>query len=71
MKVALPMQILQTVGAVDGAHIEINSLSGDSEVDYSNRKLKYTINTRAVVGGILELLIEQQIMLVVSMMLAV
>ena len=47
-------KIPQTVDAVDGTHIEINSLWGDSKVDCSNKKLKYSINTQAVVGANLE-----------------
>ena len=42
MEVALEMsvhcQIPQTVGAIDGTHMEINSPTGDSKIDYFNRK---------------------------------
>ena len=31
-------QIPQTVGAIDGTHIEINSPTGDSKIDYISRK---------------------------------
>ena len=47
-------KIPQTVGAIDEACIEANSLSGDSKVDYFNRKQKYSSNTQAVVGGNVE-----------------
>ena len=47
MEVALEIQkfqdnvdckIAQTVGAIDGTYIEINSPTGDSKIDYFNRK---------------------------------
>ena len=65
MQVALETQIfqdiidcktLQTVGAIDGTHIEINSPTGDSKIDYFNRKQSYSISTQAVVGGNLKFL---------------
>ena len=52
MEVALEIQkfpdsvdckIPQTVGAIDGTHIGINSLTGDSKIDYFNRKQMYSI----------------------------
>lgn len=51
---SIKCKIPQTVDAVDGTHIEINSPWGDSEVDCSNSKLQYSINTQAVVGPNLE-----------------
>ena len=49
MEVALEMsvhcQIPQTVGAIDGTHMEINSPTGDSKIDYSDRKRRYSIST--------------------------
>ena len=33
------------------AHIEINSPTGDSKIDYFNRKQRYSISTQAVSGG--------------------
>ena len=48
MEVALEIQkfqdsvdckIPQTVGATDGTHIGINSPTGDSKIDYFNRKV--------------------------------
>ena len=54
MEVALEIQKLQdnvgckipqTVGAKDGIHIKINSPTGDSKIDYFNRKQKYSIST--------------------------
>ena len=44
-------KIPQTVGAIDGTHIEINSPTGDSKIDYFNRKQRYSTSTQAVVGG--------------------
>ena len=41
-------QIPQTVGVIDGTHIEINSSTGDSKVDYFNRKQRYSISTQAI-----------------------
>ena len=38
------------------AHIEINSPTGDSKIDYFNRKQRYSISTQAVVGGNLKFL---------------
>ena len=43
-------KIPQTVGAIDGTHIEINSPTGDSKIDYFNRKQRYSVSTQAVVG---------------------
>ena len=60
MEVALEIQkfqdsvnckIPQTVGAIDGTHIGINLPTGDSKIDYFNRKQMYSINTQAVAGG--------------------
>ena len=60
MEVALEIQkfpdsvdckIPQTVGAIDGTHIGINSLTGYSKIDYLNRKQMYSISTQAVTGG--------------------
>ena len=31
-------KIPQTVGAIDGTYIEINSSTGDSKIDYFNRR---------------------------------
>ena len=54
MEVALEIQkfqdsvdckIPQTVGAIDGTHIGINSSTGDSKIDYFNRKQRYSIST--------------------------
>ena len=65
MEVALEIQhfqdsvdckIPQTVGAIDGTHIEINSPTGGSKIDYFNRKQRYSISTQAVVGGKLKFL---------------
>ena len=65
MEVALEIQKLQdsvnckvpeTIGAIDGIHIEINSPTGDSKIDYFNRKQRYSISTQAVVGGNLKFL---------------
>ena len=44
-------KIPQTVDAIDGTHIEINSPTGDSKIDYFNRKQRYSISTQAVSGG--------------------
>ena len=50
MEVALEIQkfqysvdfkMLQTVSAIDGAHVEIKSPTGDSKNDYFNRKQRY------------------------------
>ena len=50
MEVALEIQKFQdsvnckvpeTIGAIDGIHIEINSPTGDSKIDYFNRKQRY------------------------------
>ena len=50
-------KIPQTAGAIDGTYIEINSSTGDSKIDYFNRrKRRYSISTPAVVGGILTFL---------------
>ena len=49
-------KIPQTVGAIDGTHIEIDSPTGDSKIDYFNRKQRYSISTQAVVGGNLKFL---------------
>ena len=46
----------QTVGAIDGTHIGINSPTGDRKIDYFNRKQRYSISTQAVVGGNLKFL---------------
>ena len=60
MEVALAIQkfqdsvdckIPQIVGAIDGTHIGINSPTGDSKIDYFNRKQRYSISTQTVVGG--------------------
>ena len=65
MEVALEIQkfqdsvdckIPQTVGAIDGPHIEINSPTGESKIDYFNRKQRCSISTQAVVGGNLKFL---------------
>ena len=65
MEVALEIQKLQdnvgckipqTVGAKDGIHIKINSPTGDSKIDYFNRKQKYSISTQVVEGGNLKFL---------------
>ena len=65
MEVALEIQkfqdsvdckIPQTVGAIDGTHLEINSSTGDGKIDYSNRKQMYSISTQAVAGGNLKFL---------------
>ena len=65
MEVALEIQkfqdsvnckIPQTVGAIDGTHIGINSPTGDSKIDYFNRKQRYSISTQTVVGGNLKFL---------------
>ena len=54
MEVALEIQkfqysvdfkMLQTVSAIDGTHVEINSPTGDSKIDYFNRKQRYSIST--------------------------
>ena len=49
MEVALEMsvhcQIPQTVGKIDGTHMEINSPIGDSKFDYFNRKQRHSIST--------------------------
>ena len=59
MEVALEIQkfqdsvdckIPQTVGAIDGTHLEINSPTGNSKIDYFSRKQRYSISTQAVVG---------------------
>ena len=44
-------KIPQTFGAIDGTHIRINSSTGDSKIDYFNRKQVYPISTQAVAGG--------------------
>ena len=49
-------KIQQTVGAMDGTHIGINSPTGDSKIDYFNRKQMYSISTQAVAGGNLKFL---------------
>ena len=43
--------IPQVLGAIDGTHIEILSPDCLSKVDYFSRKLKFTINTQAVIGS--------------------
>ena len=64
MEVALEIQkcqdsvkckIPQTVGAIDGTHIEINSPTGDSKIDYFNRKQRYSISTQTIAGGNLDI----------------
>ena len=58
MEVALEIQKLQdsvdcnipqTVSAIDGTHIEINSPTEDIKIDYCNRKQRYSRSTQAVV----------------------
>ena len=65
MEVALEIQkfqdsvncnIPQAVGAIDKTHIEINSPTWDSKIDYFNRKQRYSINTQAVVDSNLKFL---------------
>ena len=65
MEVALEIQkfqdsvdckIPQTVRAIDGTHIGINSTTGDSKIDYFNKKQMYSISTQAVAGGNLKFL---------------
>ena len=41
---------------MDGKHIEINWPTGDSKIDYFNRKQRYSISTQTVVGGNLKFL---------------
>ena len=49
-------KIPQVVGAIDGTPIEIFAPSSDNKVDYFNRKQKFTVNTREVIGANLEFL---------------
>ena len=65
MEVALEIQKLQdsvdcnipqTVSAIDGKHIEINSPTEDIKIDHFNRKQRYARSTQAVVGGNLKFL---------------
>ena len=56
IEIRVDYKIPQTVGAIDGTHVEINSPNGDSKTDYFNRKQRYSISTRAVVGGNLKFL---------------
>ena len=65
MEVALEIQKLQdsvdcnipqTVSAIDGTHIEINSPTEDINIDHFNRKQRYARSTQAVVGGNLKFL---------------
>ena len=65
MEVALEIQKLQdsvdcnipqTVSAIDGTHIEINSPTEDIKIDHFNRKQRYARSTQAVVGGNLKFL---------------
>ena len=55
MEVALEIQKLQdsvnckvpeTIGAIDGMHIEINSPTGDSKIDYFNRKQRIFLGSK-------------------------
>ena len=65
MEVALEIQkfqdsvdckIPQTVGAIDGTYIKINSPTGDRKIDYFNRKQMHSISTQAVAGSNLKFL---------------
>ena len=44
-------KIPQTVVAIDGTHIFIQTPENESKFDYYCRKQKYSINTQAVVGS--------------------
>ena len=59
----------QTVGAIDGTHIEINLPTGHSKIYYFNREQRYSISTQAVVGGYLKFLDIEQTIPAVSGML--
>ena len=59
----------QTVGAIDGTHIEINSPTGHSKIYYFNKEQRYSISTQAVVGGYLKFLDIEQTIPAVSGML--
>ena len=49
-------KIPQTVGAIDRAHIGINSPTGDSKIDYFDRKQMHSISTQVVARGNLKFL---------------
>ena len=44
-------KIPQTVSAIDGTHIKINSPTGDGKIDNFNKKQRYSISTQAVIDG--------------------
>ena len=44
-------KILQTVGAIDGTNVFIQTPENERRFDYYCRKQKYSINTQAVVGS--------------------
>ena len=45
LEMSVHCQIPQIVGAIDGAHTEINSPTGDSKIGYFNKTQRYSIST--------------------------